>query len=126
MMTIRQSLATAASGLNTFRIPAASNDSIAPTEARRPSPSRHVPDLRTSASEPRRGSGSTEPRHAVLTSAVKRWFSRIRSERLIRRGFAELMARDDRMLADIGLTRGDIDYAVRHGRLPRHVTDGVR
>ena len=36
----------------------------------------------------------------------------------LRRSVEELMALDDRMLADIGLTRGNVEYAVRYGRLP--------
>jgi hypothetical protein len=37
----------------------------------------------------------------------------------------ELMALDDRMLADIGLTRGSVEHAVRYGRLPSAVHDSV-
>jgi uncharacterized protein YjiS (DUF1127 family) len=63
---------------------------------------------------------------ATLVNSIERSVARIRSEHRIRRGVDELKACDDRMLADIGLTRGDIEYAARHGRLPRRVTDGVR
>jgi len=38
-------------------------------------------------------------------------------ERQIRRSVEELMIADDRILADIGLTRQDVDHAVRYGRL---------
>lgn len=40
----------------------------------------------------------------------------IRAEHPMRRHLAELRAADDRMLADIGLARGEIEYSVRHGR----------
>jgi uncharacterized protein YjiS (DUF1127 family) len=36
------------------------------------------------------------------------------------------MALDDRMLADIGLTRGDLAYGARYGRLPSREHDGAQ
>jgi uncharacterized protein YjiS (DUF1127 family) len=40
----------------------------------------------------------------------------IRNKRRIRRAVNELMALDDRMLTDIGLTRGQVEQAARRGR----------
>jgi uncharacterized protein YjiS (DUF1127 family) len=47
----------------------------------------------------------------VLVKAVKRVVAGIRSKRRTRRGIAELRALDDRLLADIGLSRDQIEYA---------------
>ena len=44
----------------------------------------------------------------------------------MRRGIEELMALDDRMLSDIGLTRGNVEHAARYGRLFTTPHDGVR
>jgi len=60
---------------------------------------------------------------AVLATLAKRSIAQIKWERHVRRGIDALMALDDRMLADIGLTRGAIEYAARYGRLPRRVTN---
>jgi uncharacterized protein YjiS (DUF1127 family) len=38
------------------------------------------------------------------------------TKRRIGQGINELMSCGDRMLSDIGLSRSDIDYSVRHGR----------
>jgi uncharacterized protein YjiS (DUF1127 family) len=51
--------------------------------------------------------------------AIKRLVAWVRNERRIRRGIVELMSLDDRLLADIGLSRGDIEHAARYGRFPR-------
>lgn len=50
------------------------------------------------------------PRQQLL--GLKKWWQR---ERALQR----LMAMDDRMLADIGLSRSELHYAVRHGRPER-------
>jgi uncharacterized protein YjiS (DUF1127 family) len=52
----------------------------------------------------------------LLASWVNRLIAWFEARRRIRRAVDELMALDDRTLADIGLTRGEILYAVRHGR----------
>ena len=46
---------------------------------------------------------------ARLTAAVLRWYR-------MRRDARRLMAFDDRLLQDIGLSRGEIDSAVQTGR----------
>jgi uncharacterized protein YjiS (DUF1127 family) len=53
---------------------------------------------------------------AALARAMKQAITRIASRRRLRRDIDELRALDDRMLRDIGLRRGDIEYAVRYGR----------
>jgi len=58
----------------------------------------------------------------LLAKTMQRWAERTRMKRLNRRSIGELMAADDRLLADVGLRRGDVEYAVRHGRLPPRVT----
>jgi uncharacterized protein YjiS (DUF1127 family) len=63
---------------------------------------------------------------AALVGWSKRWVEWIRSERRIRRATHELMAMDDRMLADIGLSRADLAYGARYGRLPGREPDGVQ
>jgi hypothetical protein len=63
---------------------------------------------------------------AVLLSWSKGWIEHIRSERRIRRGMDELIALDDRMLADIGLSRVDLAYAVRYGTLPSRDAPGAQ
>jgi uncharacterized protein YjiS (DUF1127 family) len=50
--------------------------------------------------------------------AIERVMAWIRNERRVRRGIRELSQLDDRMLADIGLTRGNVMDAARDGRLP--------
>jgi uncharacterized protein YjiS (DUF1127 family) len=51
----------------------------------------------------------------ILMKSIKQAISRIGSERRINRKIGELMALDDRMLADIGISRSNIEYVVRHG-----------
>jgi uncharacterized protein YjiS (DUF1127 family) len=59
---------------------------------------------------------STESWTTIVMEPIKRAISRIGSERRIRRDIGELMALDDRMLADLGVSRSNIEYVVRHGR----------
>ncbi|MGL4965687.1 MAG: DUF1127 domain-containing protein [Inquilinus sp.] len=54
-------------------------------------------------------------RHRVR-ARVARLIAWIRTEHRVRRDLALLRTADDRQLADIGLTRGEIDHAVRRGR----------
>jgi uncharacterized protein YjiS (DUF1127 family) len=68
---------------------------------------------------PAKHPGSTVPPwHAAPVQAIKRLIARIRNERRIRRAVDELKALDDRTLADIGVTRGDVEHAVRYGTFP--------
>jgi uncharacterized protein YjiS (DUF1127 family) len=53
---------------------------------------------------------------ASLASILAELWSRALRERKNRWAIAELLALDDRMLKDIGLSRGEIDHAARHGR----------
>jgi uncharacterized protein YjiS (DUF1127 family) len=51
-----------------------------------------------------------------LMNLIKRAIVWLRARRQMRRAIDELMAFDDRTLADIGLSRGEIQHAVRNGR----------
>ena len=53
---------------------------------------------------------------AALARAMKQGITRIGSRRRLRRHIDELRTLDDRMLRDIGLRRGDIEYAMQYGR----------
>jgi uncharacterized protein YjiS (DUF1127 family) len=61
---------------------------------------------------------SAESWTMIVMKSIKRAISRIGSEHRIRRDIGELMALDDRMLADLGVSRSNIEYVVRHGRQP--------
>lgn len=61
----------------------------------------------------------TASRKARLVNPIRWLASLVSSERALRRGTAELRAMDDRLLADIGLTRGLVGYLARYGTLPR-------
>jgi uncharacterized protein YjiS (DUF1127 family) len=58
----------------------------------------------------------TEAWWTTLQRAIEQVTARIRAINRLRRGTAELMALDDRMLADIGLSREEIEPAMRFGR----------
>jgi uncharacterized protein YjiS (DUF1127 family) len=60
-----------------------------------------------------------------VTRSIKRLIAWTVSERRVRAGVDELRALDHHILADIGLTRGDIEYAARFGRLPKGWNDGA-
>ena len=51
---------------------------------------------------------------------IERLFERIEHQRVVRRDLNRLMEFDDRELADIGLSRGDLMHVVRYGRFPKH------
>jgi uncharacterized protein YjiS (DUF1127 family) len=53
---------------------------------------------------------------AVLLSAPRRLVATIASELAARRAMQTLASLDDRMLRDIGIERGQIPHATRHGR----------
>ncbi|HKF74412.1 MAG TPA: DUF1127 domain-containing protein [Stellaceae bacterium] len=53
---------------------------------------------------------------AFLLAVARRGVAWYRTRRRMRRAVAELMALDDRMLADIGVSRSEIPYAVWRGR----------
>ena len=52
----------------------------------------------------------------VVTRSVARIAAAIAAELRVRRDMKQLMAMNEDMLADIGLTRADIRSAVRYGR----------
>ena len=54
----------------------------------------------------------------TLLTWIRRRIAEIRKNRQIRRDLEELLALDDRLLADIGLHRCDVEYAARYGRRP--------
>jgi uncharacterized protein YjiS (DUF1127 family) len=58
---------------------------------------------------------------AALARPIKSGIAWIRSRLRLRRNVKELVALDDHLLADIGLRRGQIDYLVQCGHLPRRV-----
>jgi uncharacterized protein YjiS (DUF1127 family) len=61
---------------------------------------------------------------AALVDSIRWLIARIRTRQRIRRGIDELTALDDRMLADIGLSRAEILYSAQFGRLPNRGRDG--
>ena len=68
-----------------------------------------------------RRSGTRRPSiWTVAFSAVERLFEEIERRRVIRRDLDRLMAFDERELADIGLSRGELMHAVHYGRFPKH------
>ena len=68
----------------------------------------------------------TISRLAEWLSALGTWGTRLArdltDEWLLRCVVRELHQLDDRTLADIGITRCGIEFAVRHGRLPRQLS----
>jgi uncharacterized protein YjiS (DUF1127 family) len=55
-------------------------------------------------------------RKTVRLDALRRLIAWFTTERRIRRTIDELSELDNDMLSDIGLTRGEIEHAVRYGR----------
>ena len=66
--------------------------------------------------------GAPARRPAAFLAGLSRWLETASRRVAMRRARRELFAMPDFMLADIGLTRGEIASAVRHGRpdLGRH------
>ncbi|MBM3585633.1 MAG: DUF1127 domain-containing protein [Alphaproteobacteria bacterium] len=59
-------------------------------------------------------------RAAALSQGIKavvRWLRAVHERHQTRRATLELARLDDRMLADIGIGRGDIPYVLVHGRV---------
>ncbi len=54
----------------------------------------------------------------AITRAVARCVARLEHEARIRRDLATLQSVDDHLLADIGLTRGRLERAIRDGEIP--------
>ena len=61
-----------------------------------------------------------------LISAPRRIVAALAQELAVRRGMQSLASLDDRLLRDIGLERGQIDFAVRHGRQAIRRMDDAR
>lgn len=53
---------------------------------------------------------------AMLVRPVRHGIAWIEARRRLQRDARELMALDDRILRDIGLSRREIEYAARHGK----------
>jgi uncharacterized protein YjiS (DUF1127 family) len=73
-------------------------------------------DSEVAAARPFRGALGRPPLGGVVTRSVARIATAIANELRIRRDMRQLLAMDDVMLKDIGLTRADIGAAVRYGR----------
>ncbi len=71
-------------------------------------------------------SRSRQPRRAV-TGGLLRWlFAKIQFELEVRRSLREVQGLDDKMLRDIGLQRGGIEHALRHGIADPTLDSGLR
>ena len=74
----------------------------------------------------RRGDLYAESWPAALARPVKQGIAWIGFRRRLRRGIRELMALDDHMLRDIGISRNEVEYAVRYGRAFARYKDRLR
>ena len=64
---------------------------------------------------------------ARVARGLRSLLKHLSREHRARRAVEHLSALDDRMLKDIGMDRGSIGYAARHGSLPReHAPLGLR
>ena len=69
----------------------------------------------------------THPSHRGVPGGLLRWlFEKIRFELEVRRSLREVQGFDDKMLRDIGLQRGGIEHALRHGVDDPAVDAGLR
>jgi len=68
-----------------------------------------------------RAATAHEPWGAPLMRAMRRHLASAKLRQRIRRDIHRLRSLDDRMLADVGLHRAEIEPAVRHGRRPRDI-----
>ena len=57
---------------------------------------------------------------AALWRVARRAITKFAKWRRVRRDTKTLLMMDDRLLADIGLRRSDVEYLARYGRLPDH------
>ncbi len=69
---------------------------------------------------------SHESRRAVTGGLLRRLLEKIRFELEVRRSLREVQGFDDKMLRDIGLQRGGIEHALRHGVYDPAVDAGLR
>jgi uncharacterized protein YjiS (DUF1127 family) len=60
---------------------------------------------------------------AIVASTISRCVAWIRDQERIRQDTNRLMTLDDRLLADIGLERDQVEHALRSGRLPARRDD---
>jgi uncharacterized protein YjiS (DUF1127 family) len=75
------------------------------------------------ASAARRADPSAGSWPAALTRPIRQGLAWIGSQRRLRRDIKELMALDDRILRDIGLSRCDVEHGARCGRMCDHPRD---
>jgi uncharacterized protein YjiS (DUF1127 family) len=54
----------------------------------------------------------------AIAKSIRQRNERKRTERQFRRDIGALMIADDRLLADVGLTREEVEHVARYGRLP--------
>lgn len=53
---------------------------------------------------------------SALTRSARQWFARLRCRHAVRRKVGKLAACDDRLLADVGISRAAVDNVASHGR----------
>ena len=69
----------------------------------------------------------TRPSRRGITGGFVRWLvETIRFELEVRRSMREVQGFDDKMLRDIGLQRGGIEHALRHGVDDPTLDSGLR
>ncbi len=67
--------------------------------------------------------GSAGRQQTGLVASIMRLIAWIRYEGRIRRDIDHLLALDDHLLSDIGLTRGGVEQVVRYGSFRRSAND---